>query len=292
MTNTSTPAHVSAVKDRTWFITGASTGFGRVLAEEVLKAGGKVVATARNLDKVADFETRYPKRAKALALDVTNPGEVDSAATQALAQFGRVDVLVNNAGYGLAGAVEEVSEAEYMPMFETNVFGLLRVTRAFLPHLRKQRSGHILNLSSIGGVVASPGMGYYNATKFAVEGISEALAAEVAPLGIRVTIIEPGPFRTDFLGRSGVVAKTRIADYDATAGNMRKYFAENDGKQKGDPLRAVHAMMHVVESPNPPLRLPLGASALQRLRSKLANWEKEIAAWEQVTLGADFPDGE
>jgi NADP-dependent 3-hydroxy acid dehydrogenase YdfG len=292
MTITSTPALVSAGKDRTWFITGASTGFGRVLAEEVLKAGGKVVATARNLDKVKDFETRYPQTAKALALDVTNAGQVDSTVTQAIARFGRVDVLVNNAGYGVAGAIEEVSEAESMPMFETNVFGLLQVTRAFLPHLRKQRSGHILNLSSIGGVVASPGMGYYNATKFAVEGLSEALAGEVAPLGIRVTIIEPGPFRTDFLGRSGVVAKTRIADYDATAGNMRKYFAENDGKQKGDPVRAVHAMMQVVESPNPPLRLLLGASALQRLRSKVTNWEKEIAAWEQVTLGADFPDGE
>jgi NAD(P)-dependent dehydrogenase (short-subunit alcohol dehydrogenase family) len=292
MANSSTPASVSAGKDRTWFITGASTGFGRVLAEEVLKAGGKVVATARNRDKVADLEAKYPQKAKALALDVTNAGQVDSVVTQAFAQFGRMEVLVNNAGYGLAGAIEEVSEAESMPMFETNVFGLLLVTRAFLPHLRKQRSGHILNLSSIGGVVASPGMGYYNATKFAVEGISEALAAELAPLGIHVTIIEPGPFRTDFLGRSGVVAETRIADYDATAGNMRKYFAENDGKQKGDPVRAVHAMMQVVESPNPPLRLLLGASALQRLRSKLANWEKEIAAWEQVTLGADFPDGE
>ena len=292
MANSSTPAHVPAGKDRTWFITGASSGFGRVLAEEVLKAGGKVVATARNLDKVADLEKNYPQTAKAIALDVTNAGQVESAVTEAFTQFGRVDVLVNNAGYGVAGAIEEVSEAEYMPMFETNVFGLLRVTRAFLPHLRKQRSGHILNLSSIGGVVASPGVGFYNATKFAVEGLSEALAGEVAPLGIRVTIIEPGPFRTDFLGRSGVVAKTRIADYDATAGNMRKYFAESDGKQKGDPLRAVHAMMQVVESPNPPLRLLLGASALERLRSKLANWEKEIAAWEQVTLGADFPEGQ
>jgi NADP-dependent 3-hydroxy acid dehydrogenase YdfG len=292
MTITSTPALVPAGKDRTWFITGASTGFGRVLAEEVLKAGSKVVATARNLDKVKDLETRYPQTAKALALDVTNAGQVDSAVTQAIAKFGRVDVLVNNAGYGVAGAIEEVSEAEYMPMFQTNVSGVLQVTRAFLPHLRKQRSGYILNLSSIGGVVASPGMGFYNATKFAVEGISEALAAEVAPLGIHVTVIEPGPFRTDFLGRSGVIAKTRIADYDATAGNMRKYFAENDGKQKGDPVRAVHAMMQVVESPNPPLRLLLGASALQRLRSKLANWEKETAAWEQVTVGADFPEGE
>jgi len=226
-----------------------------------------------------------------LPLDVTDAGQVDSAVTQAFAQFGQVDVLVNNAGYGVAGGIEEVSEAEFMPMFETNVFGLLRVTRAFLPYLRRQRSGHILNLSSIGGVVAGPGIGFYNSTKFAVEGLSEALAAELAPLGIRVTIIEPGPFRTDFLGRSGVLAKTRIADYDGTAGNMRKYFAENDGKQPGDPARAVQAMMHVVDSPNPPLRLLLGASALQRLRTKFGNWEKEIAAWEQVTIGADFPGG-
>lgn len=278
--------------DKVWFITGASTGFGRLLAEEVLKAGGKVVATARRLDKVADLEAKYPQTAKALALDVTDASEVDSAVTQALAKFGRVDVLVNNAGYGVAGAIEEVSEAEFLPMFETNVFGLLRVTRAFLPQLRRQRSGHILNLSSIGGVVAGPGIGLYNATKFAVEGISEALAAELVPLGIHVTIVEPGPFRTDFLGRSGVLAKARIADYDATAGNMRKYFADNDGKQKGDPVRAVQAVMQVAESPNPPLRLLLGASALQRLRTKLGNWEKEIAAWETVTVGADFPDGQ
>jgi NADP-dependent 3-hydroxy acid dehydrogenase YdfG len=277
---------------RVWFITGASTGFGRLLAQEVLKSGGKVVVTARKLDKVADLEAQYPQTAKALALDVTNAGQVDSVVAQAIEKFGRVDVLVNNAGYGVAGAIEEVSEAEFMPMFETNVFGLLRVTRAFLPHLRRQRSGHVLNLSSIGGLVASPGMGYYNATKFAVEGISEALAGELAPLGIRVTIIEPGPFRTDFLGRSGVVAKARIADYDSTAGNMRKYFAENDGKQRGDPVRAVHAMMQIVESPAPPLRLLLGASALQRMGAKLANWEKEIAAWEKVTVGADFPEGE
>lgn len=277
---------------RVWFITGASTGFGRLLAQEVLKSGGKVVVTARKLDKVADLEAQYPQTVKALALDVTNTGQVDSVVAQAIEKFGRVDVLVNNAGYGVAGAIEEVSEAEFMPMFETNVFGLLRVTRAFLPHLRKQRSGHVLNLSSIGGLVASPGMGYYNATKFAVEGISEALAGELAPLGIRVTIIEPGPFRTDFLGRSGVVAKARIADYDSTAGNMRKYFAENDGKQRGDPVRAVHAMMQIVESPAPPLRLLLGASALQRMGAKLANWEKEIAAWEKVTVGADFPEGE
>jgi NAD(P)-dependent dehydrogenase (short-subunit alcohol dehydrogenase family) len=277
---------------RVWFITGASTGFGRILAEEVLKTGGKVVATARNIDKVADLEAKYPKAAKALALDVTDAGQVDSVVTQAFAQFGQVDVLVNNAGYGVAGAIEEVSEDEFMPMFETNVFGLLKVTRAFLPHLRKQRSGHILNISSIGGLIGGQGIGMYNATKFAVEGLSEALAAELAPLGIHVTVIEPGPFRTDFLGRSGVIAKTRISDYDNTAGNMRKYFSENDGRQKGDPLRAVQAMIQVVESPNPPLHLLLGVSALQRMRAKLDVWQQEISAWEKVTAGADFPEGQ
>lgn len=277
---------------RTWFITGASTGFGRLLAEEVLKSGGKVVATARKPEQVADLEKQYPDRARALKLDVTDAAQIDAAVAEGTAHFGKIDVLVNNAGYGVAGAIEEVSEAEFMPMFETNVFGLIRVTRAFLPQLRKQRSGHILNLSSIGGLVATPGIGYYHATKFAVEGLTEALAAELAPLGIRVTLIEPGPFRTDFLGRSGVVAAERIADYDNTAGNMRKYFAEQDGKQPGDPVRAVHAMIAVVESPNPPLRLLLGASALQRVRAKLDAWQKEIAAWETTTIGADFPEGE
>jgi NADP-dependent 3-hydroxy acid dehydrogenase YdfG len=292
MTTSPNPTDVSAGKDRIWFITGASTGFGRLLAEEVLKAGGKVIATARKLDKIVDLEKQYPKTAKALVLDVTDTGQIDAAVTQAFAQFGHVDVLVNNAGYGVAGAVEEVSETEFMPMFETNVFGLIRVTRAFLPHLRKQCGGHILNLSSIGGLVSSPGMGYYNATKFAVEGLSEALAGELAPLGIHVTIVEPGPFRTDFLGRSGVVAEKRIADYDNTAGNMRKYFAENVGKQPGDPLRAVHAMMQVVETSAPPLRLLLGKRAFDRIQEKLGTWQKEIAAWEPVTVGADFPEGE
>jgi NAD(P)-dependent dehydrogenase (short-subunit alcohol dehydrogenase family) len=292
MTTSSISARTSNSKGRTWFITGASTGFGRLLAEEVLKAGDAVIATARKLDKIADLERQYPQKAKALVLDVTDAGQVDSAVTQAFAQFGQVDVLVNNAGYGVAGAIEEVSESEFIPMFETNVFGLIGVTRAFLPHLRRQRSGHILNLSSIGGLIGSAGIGFYNSAKFAVEGLSEALAAELAPLGIHVTIVEPGPFRTDFLGRSGVIAATRIADYNNTAGNMRKYFAENDGKQPGDPLRAVHAMMQVVESPTPPLRLLLGRSALQRVRTKLDNWQKEIAAWESVTVGADFPEGQ
>lgn len=277
---------------RTWFITGASTGFGRILAEEVLKAGGKVIVTARKLDKVADLEEKYPGKARAFALDVTDAAQIHSVVAQAVTGFGPVDVLVNNAGYGIVGAIEEATEDEFMPVYDTNVFGLIRVTRALLPYMRQQRSGHILNLSSIGGLTASPGWGYYQSTKFAVEGLTEALAAEVAPLGIHVTAIEPGPFRTDFLGRSGVEAAKRIPDYDATAGNGRRYMSDQNGKQAGDPVRAVHAMMAVVESPNPPLRLLLGASALQRVRAKLDAWQKEIAAWESTTVGADFPEGE
>lgn len=277
---------------RTWFITGASTGFGRILAEEVVKAGGKVIATARQLDKVADLEQKHPGKAKAFALDVTDAAQIHAVVAQAVTGFGPVDVLVNNAGYGLAGAIEEVTEDEFMPMFETNVFGLMRMTRAFLPHFRKQGSGSIVNLSSIGGLVGLPGWGYYNASKFAVEGFSEALATEVAPLGIHVTIIEPGPFRTDFLGRSGVEAKERIADYDATAGKTREYFHEQAGKQRGDPLRAVHAIIQAVESPEPPLHLLLGGLALQRMRGKLDQWKDNIKAWEPTTVGADFPEGE
>ncbi len=277
---------------RTWFITGASTGFGRILAEEVLKGGGKVVATARKLDKIADLEEKYPGKARAFALDVTDPAQILSIVAQTLTTFGPVDVLVNNAGYGLAGGIEEASEEEFMPVFETNLFGLIRVTRAFLPHFRNQRSGNIINLSSIGGLTGLPGWGYYNASKFAVEGFSEALAIELAPLGVHVTIVEPGPFRTDFLGRSGVEAKERIADYDATAGKTRQYFHDQAGKQPGDPLRAVHAIIQAAESPQPPLHLLLGALALQRMRGKLDQWKSEMDAWQSTTLGADFPEGE
>jgi len=278
-------------KSRTWLITGSSTGFGRLLAEEVLKAGENVVATARKVEQVVDLEHKYPSQALALPLDVTKQEQVDSAVTQTLERFGRVDVLVNNAGYGVTGAIEEVSDAELEPMYEANVFGLLRVTRAFLPQFRKQRSGHILNLSSIGGLAASPGWGLYQSTKFAVEGLSEALAQEVAPLGIRVTIIEPGPFRTDFLGRSGVEAAKRIEDYSSTADNARRYRSDQHGRQPGDPLKAVQAMIEVVNSSNPPLRLLLGAGALKRVRQKMEAWQKEMAAWEPVTVGADFPEG-
>jgi NAD(P)-dependent dehydrogenase (short-subunit alcohol dehydrogenase family) len=275
---------------KVWFITGASTGFGHLLAQEVLKAGDRAIITARKPDQITDLERQYPETARAFLLDVTHAARIETVATKAIAAFGRIDVLVNNAGYGIAGGIEEASEAEIMPVFETNVFGLIRVTRAFLPQFRKQRSGHILNLSSMAGLVGSAGWGYYNATKFAVEGFSEALAAEMAPLGVRVTIIEPGPFRTDFLGRSAVLVKRTIADYQDTVGKTREYYYDQAGKQRGDPMKAIKAMMDVVESPNPPLHLLLGAMAYDRFKGKLDRWREEMDAYQGVTLGADFPE--
>jgi NAD(P)-dependent dehydrogenase (short-subunit alcohol dehydrogenase family) len=277
---------------KVWFITGTSTGFGRLLTEEVLKAGGKVIATARRPEQIAEFTHKYPQTARTFALDVTRPQEIEQVAKDAIAAFGRIDVLVNNAGYGIAGGIEEATEDEFLPVFETNVFGLIRVTRAFLPQFRKQRSGHIINMSSMAGVGGSAGWGYYNATKFAVEGFSEALAQEMAAIGVKVTIIEPGPFRTDFLGRSGVVAKQEIADYKQALEPVRQYFHANAGKQKGDPAKAIEAILEVAASEKPPLHLLLGAAAYKRMRAKLEQWDIEMKQYERVTLGADFPDGQ
>ncbi len=274
---------------RVWFITGASTGFGRVLTEEVLKAGGNVAATARNVSQISALEQQYPGRAKAFALDVTHKSQAQAAVAQAIATFGRIDVLVNNAGYGLAGAVEEADEEEIVRQIDTNIYGVVHVTRAVLPHMRKQRSGHIINISSVAGLIGTPGLSYYNLTKFAVNGFSEGLAAELAPLGIRLTIIEPGPFRTDFAGRSAFISKTEIPDYVPTVGKTREYLRTIDGTQKGDPLRAAHAIMSVVDSPEPPLHLLMGSVALNRYRAKLKQMEHDVNKWEAVTLGADFP---
>jgi NAD(P)-dependent dehydrogenase (short-subunit alcohol dehydrogenase family) len=279
---------VMANSQRVWFITGASTGFGRILAEQVLDKGDKVVATARKPEQIADLTHDHPDTALILALDVTQDTAIEAAVDSTIKHFGRIDVLVNNAGYGLAGAIEEATEDEYMPVFETNVFGLISLTKAVLPHLRKQRSGHIVNLSSIGGLIGSPGWGYYNASKFAVEGFSEALAAELAPLGIHVTIVEPGPFRTDFLGRSGVEAQQRMADYDQTAGRTRQYFHDQAGKQAGDPAKAAAAMITAVEAENPPKHLVLGKIAYTRMTQRLDQWKQELDAWRDVSLGADF----
>jgi short-subunit dehydrogenase len=275
---------------RVWFITGTSTGFGYLLAEEALKRGERVIATARDVSKLSRLARQYPDRIHTLTLDVTNPNEITSIAQQGIAAFGHVDTLVNNAGYGVNGAIEEVSEDEFEPMFQTNIYGLIRVTRAFLPHFRQRRSGHIFNLSSIGGLIGSPGWGFYNATKFAVEGLSEALAEEMKPLGVHVTVVEPGPFRTDFLGRSSKLARRQLRDYATTAGKAREYLKTQSGKQPGDPQKAVEAIITAANSPKPPLHLILGQVALTRFRHKLSDWHEEIAAWESVTTSADFPE--
>jgi NAD(P)-dependent dehydrogenase (short-subunit alcohol dehydrogenase family) len=235
---------------------------------------------------------KYPKTALVAAMDVTDQKQVDKVVDVAVKYFGGIDVLVNNAGYGMVGAVEESADDEFRPMFETNVFGLIRVTQAVLPQMREQGSGHIVNLSSIGGLVATAGFGMYNATKFAVEGLSEALAQEVKPLGITVTIVEPGPFRTKFLGKAGGEAKAKISDYHKTAGKMRAYFTEQDGKQAGDPQKAAEAIVKAVEAENPPLHLLLGGSTIPRLKAKIEALQKDVADWETTTLGADFPQGQ
>jgi NAD(P)-dependent dehydrogenase (short-subunit alcohol dehydrogenase family) len=283
---------VESQAGKVWFITGASSGFGRLLAEYLCELGATVIVTARDVSKIQDFTLKYPGNSFILPLDVTKPDSIAHAVADAIAHAGHVDVLVNNAGYGVTGAVEEVSEEEYMPMFETNVFGLIRLTQALLPQFRERRSGSIVNLSSIGGLIGSPGWGFYNATKFAVEGFSEALAGEMAPLGVNVTAVEPGPFRTDFLGRSGVLSKRVIPDYQQTAGKSREYFQTAAGKQPGDPQRGVEAIVAAVNSPEPPRHLLLGKIALKRWRERLEGWSAELNAWEDTTVGADFPDAE
>jgi NAD(P)-dependent dehydrogenase (short-subunit alcohol dehydrogenase family) len=277
--------------NKVWFITGCSTGFGRELAKAVLERGYRAVVTARNPAKVEDIVAGHQDRALVLEVDVTDSVEVDAAVKSAEQHFKRIDVLVNNAGIGYFGAVEESDEAEVRRMFEINFFGLSRMTRTVLPIMRAQRSGHIVNISSIGGLRSFPTLAYYHATKYAVEGFSESLALEVAPLGIKVTIVEPSGFRTDWAGRSAAESKTRIADYAATAGKNLENLRDRSGKQPGDPVRAAAAIIAAVESPEPPLRLLLGRAALRGARAKLDMLKKDFDAWETTTVGADFPEG-
>ena len=275
---------------RVWFITGSSTGFGRVLAEILLKRGERVAVTARNPDQIQDLVAGYKETGLALALDVTQPQQIASAVAAAEKFFGRIDVLVNNAGYGYLASVEEGEEPEVRAMFDTNFFGLIAVTQAVLPGMRARRTGHILNISSIGGLVANPSTGFYSATKFAVEAISESLAKEVEPLGIRVTAIEPGPFRTDWAGRSLKVAKASVPDYLDTAGARSRQINERSGKQPGDPVRAAEAMITIVEADQPPRNLFLGKIAFDMAREKLSYLSKSIDQWQALSVGADFPD--
>ena len=279
-----------SARDRVWFITGCSTGLGRELAKMVLDRGYRAVVTARDPAKVEDIAKGRTDRALVLELDVTDPVEVDASVKSAAKHFGRIDVLVNNAGIGYFGAVEESDDAEVRRMFEINFFGLSRMTRSVLPIMRQQRSGHIVNISSIGGLRSFPSLAYYHATKYAVEGFSESLSLEVAPLGIKVTIVEPSGFRTDWAGRSAAEAKTRIADYASTAGQNLQNLRSISGKQAGDPVRAAAAIISAVESPNPPLRLLLGKAALKGARGKLDMLKKDFDAWEKTTVEADFPD--
>jgi NAD(P)-dependent dehydrogenase (short-subunit alcohol dehydrogenase family) len=271
-----------------WFITGASSGLGRALAETTLDRGHRVVATARDPEELADLADRDPERAIALPLDVTSPDAARAAVADATDRFGRIDVIVNNAGYGLFGALEELSDEELRREFDTIVFGALNVTRAALPQLRSQRSGHIVQISSLEGVApAVAGESAYAGSKFAAEGVAEGLAKEVEHLGIRVTIVEPGPIRTEF--GSGATAKPpESKDYAESVGKALEWFADLDGDQPNDPARVAAAIVKAVESPDPPLRLALGAEAVEAIREKLDSQREDLDAWEELSTATAY----
>ncbi|MBB5468787.1 NAD(P)-dependent dehydrogenase (short-subunit alcohol dehydrogenase family) [Paraburkholderia sp. CI2] len=273
---------------RVWFVTGASRGIGALIAEAALADGNAVVAAGR---KVAAISERLGESAALLPveLDVTNEAQAKAAVQAAIEKFGRIDVLVNNAGFGLLGAVEESADNEVRRMYDTNVFGLLNVTRAVLPTMRANRSGHVINVSSIGGYRAAAGFGVYSSTKFAVEGITEALHAELRPLGIRATVVEPGYFRTDFLDASSlVVAPEVIHDYDETSGAVRRKAMQLNHNQPGDPTRLAAAMIALVDAASPPLRLPLGTDTLAAIAAKNAYVTQETETWKQLSSSTDF----
>lgn len=273
---------------KVWFITGASRGFGALIAQEALKAGDKVVATARDPKTVTDKIGEHPNLL-AVKLDVTNEAQAHEAVRDAVKKFGRIDILLNNAGYGLLGGVEESSAAEVERMFQTNVFGVLNVTRAVLPEMRRQRSGHVINISSIGGYAGYLGWGAYGATKFAVEGITEALAQEVKPLGIKATVVEPGFFRTDFLDDQSLVkTKIIIDDYAETVGAMRIFAEGANHAQPGDPAKLAKAMIQLAHTENPPLRMPFGTDTLARIAEKNALVDREVAQWRELAASTDF----
>jgi NAD(P)-dependent dehydrogenase (short-subunit alcohol dehydrogenase family) len=274
-----------------WFITGCSTGFGRELARLVVDRGWRAVVTARDRAKVADLAEGAEDRVLALSLDVTEAGQIADAVRAAQDKFGRIDVLVNNAGYGYQASIEEGEDEKIRAQFDANVFGLFAMTRTVLPVMRAQKSGYILNITSVAGFVGFPASGYYAATKHAVEGFSDALAAEAGPLGIRVTCIEPGPFRTDWAGRSLVQTPNAIPDYAETAGARLKATSEKSGTQAGDPVRAGETMIRVTEMDKPPRHLVLGAWGYDAVTTRLKQALAEIEAWRATSLGADFPEG-
>jgi NAD(P)-dependent dehydrogenase (short-subunit alcohol dehydrogenase family) len=276
---------------KTWIITGAARGFGLEIGKAVLDSGDNVVATVRSKpEDLAEKLGRHPRLHVAI-LDINDEGRAEKVAMDAVNKFGSIDVLVNNAGFGLLGSVEEISDAEVRRVYETNVFGLLKVTRSVLPHLRRQRSGHVINFSSVGGLSGSIGWGIYCSTKFAVEGITESLAKELAPLGIYATAVEPGYFRTNFLdGASLLRADKVIEDYSATAGAMRETASKVSYRQPGDPVKLAAAIIRLADAEKPPVHLPLGKDTLRLYREKTAAFEKEIAEWHDVITGTDHDD--
>ena len=265
-----------------WFITGISSGLGKALAQTVIENGDFVIGTFRNQTQADIFNQQHKDEAFALTLDITKPTEIEKAFKLITEKFGKVDVLVNNAGFGFAGAIEETSIDETREVFEANFFGTLQLTQTFLPLFRKQKSGHIIQISSHGGFKAFPGFGIYNASKFALEGFSEALAIEVAPLGIKLTIVEPGPFRTNFAGSAFRQAGKIIEDYHSTAGAFRERMKQVDGKQEGDPMKAAQAIIDITKLDTPPLRLPLGKIAIVSLTAKLESVQKDINSFKEI----------
>ncbi|MDF0731809.1 oxidoreductase [Pseudomonas entomophila] len=274
---------------RTWLITGASRGFGTLIAQQALAAGDAVIATARKPEDIVARLGQHPNLL-AVRLDVTREDDAHQAVADGIKRFGRIDILINNAGYGVLGAVEETNAHEVEGLFATNVFGLLNVTRAVLPHMRRQRSGHVINISSLGGYQGYMGWGVYGSTKFAVEGISEAMHQELTPLGIKVTVVEPGFFRTDFLDEQSLVKTAlELPDYGETVGQMRTFAASVNHAQPGDPNQFAKAMLTLANAEQPPLRLPLGSDAVARIEAKHAFVEGELAQWRELAMSTDFP---
>lgn len=273
-----------------WLITGCSTGFGQALARLIIDRGWRLIATARDKSRVAELTANAEDRVLALDLDVTRPEQIEAVVAAAKDKFGRIDVLVNNAGYGYQSTVEEGVEAEIRAQFDANVFGLFAMTRAVLPLMRTQKRGHIINITSVAGLIGFPGSGYYAASKHAVEGWSDALRAEVEPLGIAVTCVEPGPFRTDWAGRSLRQTRTQIADYQQTAGSRQDATKQNSGSQAGDPVRAGEAMIAITELDTPPRHLPLGKWGYDAVVADRRTRLEQIEGIQAISVATDFPD--
>ncbi|MCI4668266.1 MAG: oxidoreductase [Bacteroidia bacterium] len=271
-----------------WLITGCSTGFGRELAVLAAKKGDKVVGTLRKESQFEAFEALVPGKLKAVKIDVTIPEQVSTGVQEALEWMGQIDVLVNNAGYGSIGAVEAIDREEMIRQFDVNVFGAVEMVKAVLPGMRAQQSGHILNITSIAGLRGNAGLGIYNGSKFALEGIGEALAKELKPFNIKVTNVEPGPFRTDWAGRSATYSETQIEGYDASSGLFTDRLKKVSGQQAGDPYKGANAMYELVKLENPPVHLPLGAWAYSGARQKMENFLKEVDDFEYLGLPTDY----